>query len=150
MTPDDTAFAYLVERLAERFPELDPAPLRHAAALRRAFEEALVSMDADAFVARLVKRGPLRDAVNAYGVLVWRARQVVADLDEQARVAADAGERRRARQLAAAAHFGERLADLLERGEIDRDSAAGRAAAAYNDPDVAAVALAALEGGDSL
>ena len=149
MTPADAAFAYLVERLTERFPELDPVHLRRAAALRRAFEEALVSMDVDAFVARLVKRGPLRDAVNPYGVLVWRARQVVADVDERARIAADAGERRRARQLAAAAHFGERLADLLERGEIDREGAERRILASYPDPDVAAVALAAL-GGDPL
>ena len=104
----------------------------------------------DAFVVRLVKRGPLRDAVNAYGVLVWRARQVVADVDKRARVAADAADRRRARQLAAAARFGERLADLIQRGEIDWDSAAGRVVAAYDDLDVVAVALAALKGGDSL
>jgi hypothetical protein len=146
MNASDIAFAYLVERLVERFPELDPVSLGQATALRRAFEEALVSMDADAFVARLVKRGPLRDAVNPYGVLVWRARRIVADVDERTRLAADAAERRRARQLTAAACFGERLADLLVAGELDRAGAKGRVLAAYPDPDVAAVALAALEG----
>ncbi len=149
MNADDAAFAYLVERLVERFPELDVVLLRKASALRRAFEEALVSMDVDAFVARLVKRGPLRDAVNPYAVLVWRARQVVADVDERARVAADAAERRRARQLTAAARFGERLADLLVAGDLDRQGAERRVLASYPDPDVAAVALAVLEGGSS-
>jgi hypothetical protein len=145
----DDAFAYLVERLAERFAEVDPVLLRQASALRQAFEAALVSMDADAFVARLVKRGPLRGSVNPYGVLVWRARRVVADVDEIARDAADADERRRARQLSAAARFGERLSDLLVAGDLDREGAEHRVLDAYPDPDVAAVALAALGGGSS-
>jgi hypothetical protein len=147
---DDTAFAYLVECLTEHFPELDPVSLRQATALRQAFEEALVSMDADTFTARLVKRGPLRDAVNLYGVLVWRARRIVADVEERSRLAADAAERRRARQLTAAACFGERLADLLATGDLDREGAERRVLASYPDPDISAVALAALGGGDSL
>jgi MoxR-like ATPase len=149
MNTDDTAFAYLVERLTECFPELDQVSLRQATALRQAFEEALVSMDVDAFVARLVRRGPLRGAVNPYGALVWRARKVVSDVDEGARLAADAAERRRARQLTAAARFGERLADLLVAGDLDRESAEQRVLASYPDPDVAAVALAAIDGGRS-
>jgi hypothetical protein len=150
VTSDDAAFAYLVERLAERFPEVDVVLLRQASALRRAFEEALMSMDVDAFVDRLVNRGPLRGAANPYGVLVWRVRQVVADVDERARIAADAAERRRTRQLTAAARFGERLADLLVAGDLDREGAERRVLASYSDPDVAAVALTALEGGGSL
>jgi MoxR-like ATPase len=146
---DDIAFAYLIERLTECFPELDTVSLRQATALRQAFEEALVSMDADTFVARLVKRGPLRDAVNPYGVLVWRARRIVADVDERTRLAVDAADRHRAHQLSAAASFGERLADLLVAGELDREGAERRVFASYPDPDVAAVAFAALGGGGS-
>ena len=149
MNTGDDAFAYLVECLTEHFAEVDPVSLRQASALRQAFEAALVSMDADAFVARLVKRGPLRGSVNPYGVLVWRARRVVADVDELARDVADADDRRRARQLTAAARFGERLADLLVAGDIDRESAEQRVLASYPDPDVAAVALAALGGSSS-
>jgi hypothetical protein len=149
LNPKDAAFAYLVESLTESFPELEIVTLRQATALRQAFEEALVSMDADTFVGRLVERGPLRDAVNPYGVLVWRARRIVADVDERSRLGADAAERRRVRQLSAAARFGERLADLLEAGDIDREGAEQRVLASYPDPDIAAVALAALGGSSS-
>jgi hypothetical protein len=149
VTSDDAAFAYLVERLAERFPEVDVVLLRKASALRRAFEEALMSMDVDAFVDRLVNRGPLRGAANPYGVLVWRVRQVVVDVDERAVLAADVVERRRARQLTAAARFGERLSDLLVAGDLDQEEAERRVLASYPDPDVAAVALAAISGGSS-
>jgi hypothetical protein len=48
--------------------------------------------------------------------------------------------------LSAAASFGERLADLLVAGDLDRQGAEHRVLDAYPDPDVAAVALAALGG----
>jgi len=142
MSADD-AFCHVTDRLAESFG-LDVVALRRAGALRRAFEEALVAMDAETFVARVVEQGSLRASDNPYAVLIWRARRVVADVDERARVAEDAAERRRIRQVEAAARFGRRYRDLLEAGEVDPGDAEAQVVSQFPEPEAAAVALAAI------
>jgi len=103
-----------------------------------------VAMDAETFVERIVEQGSLRASVNPYAVLIWRARRVVADVDARASVAEDAAERRRIRQVEAAARFGQRYGDLLEAGEVDPADAEDQAVAQFPEPEVAAVALAAI------
>jgi hypothetical protein len=145
MSGADDAFRFVAERLSDSF-DLDVVSLRRAGALRTALDEALVCMDADTFVDQIVAQGSLRSSANRYAVLIWRARRVVADLDERAGVAEEAAERRRIRQVEAAARFGQQYRDLLDAGEVDSADAEAQVVAQFPEPEVAAVALAAVRG----
>jgi hypothetical protein len=103
-------------------------------------------MDAETFVDQIVEQGSLRSSDNRYAVLIWRARRVVADVDERASVAEAAAERRRLRQVEAAARFGQQYRDLLDAGEVDSADAEAQVVAQFPEPEVAAVALAAVRG----
>ncbi len=140
----------LAQALGERFPQLDVPKFRRHPAFRRRGADAIASLGSVAqVVAEVGAYGELRGAANPYGVVVARLDWAVADHAERRQVADDRSEADRWAAVDRAARRGETLRALVARGLMFADEAAEQVAAEYRDPELHAIALAALDGGAS-
>jgi hypothetical protein len=134
--------------LAQAFPEVDAQRLARARAFRAGVDAALQVMGEQDLVAEVVAAGPLRGALNPYGVVIVRVRQVPELVAERARLREDQAEAARWRQVDRAAKRGETLRALVERGDLTRDEALEQVGADFrDDTDLLALARAAVTGG---
>jgi hypothetical protein len=140
-----TPYDRIAGALAGQFPEIDSVVLAHARAFRDAIDAALAFIDGSQIVKRVIAEGPLTGTVKPYGVLIARVRKIPEQLAHGARLA-EMSEALRWREFESAATFGEKLAALVERGDLFDEEARRRITHAYADPRLADMARDAFEG----
>jgi hypothetical protein len=146
MTPAERVAA----ALGERFDVLDSAAMGEHPAFRCAVADALALVgDEDAVVAQVVRLGPLTGSHDPHRVVVSRLRRVPGLAATRRRIAEELAEERRWAAVDTAARRGETLRALVERGALFPDEAVDVLRRELVDPDLSAVALAALTGGRS-
>jgi hypothetical protein len=131
--------------LARHF-EVNPALIMKASAFHIALDAALMVMSEEAVIDGVLAKGSLRGALNPYGVLFARIRTLVSDIEDRLRLEGDEAEASRWRRVDAAANRGETLGALVAAGRLFVDEAVEMLAREFTDPDLQAIAMAALDG----
>lgn len=137
--------------LAERFPgQLNAPAMARRGGFRRAAADALVLFGGDVqrVISEVADLGPLNGCTNPAGVIVARLRELPGLVADRARIAGELAEERRWAQVDLAAHRGETLRMLVDRGDIYPDEAADLIRRELSDDDLRSVAIAALESGE--
>jgi len=139
----------VVDELAERFG-LDPAGIARPDVFAAAVADAVAVLGSpDAVVDEVVSGGPLRGAQRGWAVVLDRLRRIPADHAARQRVDEDRAEIKRWAAVDRAVRRGETLRSLVERGVEYEDTALEQLAAEFPDPELRALAVAALTGGGS-
>lgn len=137
----------VIDELAERFG-LDVSRIGRPDVFAGAVADAVAVLGSPgAVLDEVVALGPLRGARQPWGVLLGRLRRIPADHAERQQVADDRAEADRWEAVDRAARRGETLRSLVARGLMFDDEAAEQVAAEYPDPELHAIAEAALTGG---
>lgn len=130
--------------LSEQLAGLDVAAMAAHPAFRHAVETALAVSGETEVVAQVVGLGPLTGALNPHAVVVSRLRKVPALVADRLRIADEHEEVRRWTAVDRAARRGETLRALVERGDLFADEATAMVGREFDDPDLAAIAIAAV------
>ena len=139
----------VIDELAELFG-LDPSRIGRPDVFAAVVAEAVAVLGAPgAVLDEVAALGPLRGARDGWAVLLGRLRRIPADHAERQQVGAERAEADRWAAVDRAARRGETLRALVARGLMFADEAAEQVAAEYRDPELHAIALAALDGGAS-
>ena len=137
----------VIDDLAERFG-LDVSRIGRPDVFAGSVADAVAVLGSPgAVLDEVVALGPLRGARQPWGVLLGRLRRIPADHAERQQVADDRAEADRWEAVDRAARRGETLRSLVARGLMFDDEAAEQVAAEYPDPELHAIAEAALTGG---
>jgi len=137
----------LAQALADQLDGLDPVLLARRAPFVAAVSAALGVVDEAKLVALVVESGSLAGSRLPYGVVISRVRDVPRICAERRQVANDRSEAGRWQAIDRAARRGETLRALVARGLMFEDEAAEQVAAEYPEPELHAIADAALTGG---
>jgi len=137
----------LAQALADQLDGLDPVLLARRAPFVAAVSAALGVVDEAKLVALVVESGSLAGSRSPYGVVISRVRDVPRICAERRQVANDRSEAGRWQAIDRAARRGETLRVLVAQHAIFPDEASEMVAAEFDDPDLAAIAIAALGGG---
>ena len=144
-----TAVERVAFALAQRFPELDAVAMAAHLAFVKALAAALTIADEASVVEQVVAMGSLFGARNAHAVVVARLRALPRLAEDRRRIADEAAEAARWRQVDRAAERGEILRALVDRGDLFPDEAERMVASEFADDDLRGIAMAPLAGGAS-
>lgn len=136
---------YLAVKLAEHFPGIDAAVLARRSSFREAVAAAFEVAPSEVVLAEVVKLGSLTGARNPYAVLIFRLRELPAALIDCTRLSDEVDEGRRWAAVDRAAHRGETLRELVDRGELFPDEAVSAVAREFDDADLRGIAAVALQ-----
>src|ERR1700728_4538339 len=131
--------------LARAF-QLDPVWIMKATVFHAGLDFALAVMSEQAVIDGVLAQGSLRGTRNPYGAVFARIQKLAREFEQRLRLEADETEATRWHQVDAAARLGGTLADLLAVGQIFADEVSDMISEQFADPDLQAIALAALEG----
>jgi len=139
----------VVDDLAGRFG-LDTSRIGRPDRLVAAITEAVAAVGSPgAVVDEVVAGGPLRGARDPWGVVLGRLRRIPSDAAARRQAADDRAEEARWGAVDRAVRRGETLRSLVDREAMFLDEALEQLAAELADPELRAVAVAALTGGGS-
>jgi len=142
-----TAARRVAQALADQFDGFDPVLLARRPPFVAAVTAALDVIDEGGIVALVVESGSLAGSRSPYGVVISRVRDVPRICAERRQLADDRAEAGRWQAIDRAARRGETLRVLVAQHAIFPDEASEMVAAEFDDPDLAAIAIAALGGG---
>lgn len=137
----------VIDELAELFG-LDPSRIGRPDVFADAVADAVAVLGSPgAVLDEVAALGPLRGARDGWAVLLGRLRRIPADHAERRQVAEYRAEAARWRAVDRAAKRGETLRVLIAQQAMFDDEARDQVAVEFADPDLRAIALAALDGG---